>query len=183
MLRLDEDCEVDETYINAGLKGRNRRGGKGRKRGGTRRRGRGTYRTDRPPIFTVVGRKTRTTIYRMEKRADARSVRRVIRSYVAKGNTIYTDDYRSYRGLYGYGHRSVAHSEGVYACGDAHINGCESRNLCFDIFMLPRRGVAKDHLDFYAASATVWVSLYVLEPCEALESIEFILFGYQPRKL
>ena len=183
MLRLDEDCEVDETYVNAGLKGKNRRNGKGRKRGGTHRRGRGTYRTDRPPIFTVVGRKTRTTIYRMERRADARSVRRVIKSYIARGNTIYTDDYRSYRGLYGYGHRSVAHSEGVYACGDVHINGCESRNLCFGIFMLPRRGVAKDYLDLYAASATVWARLYVLEPWKALGSIESMLFDYQPKKL
>ena len=119
----------------------------------------------------------------MERRADARSVRRVIRSYIVRGNTIYTDDYRSYRGLYGYGHQSAAHSEGVYACGDVHINGCESRNLCFDIFMLPRRGVAKDHLDLYAASATVWVRLYVLEPWEALGSIESMLFDYQPKKL
>ena len=123
------------------------------------------------------------TIYRMERRADARSVRRVIGSHIVKGNTVYIDDYRSYRGLYGYDHRSVAHSEGVYACGDGYINGCESRNLCFDIFMFPRRGVAKDCLDFYAASATVWVRLYVLGSWEALESIELIFFSYQPKKL
>ena len=117
----------------------------------------------------------------MERCADARSVRSVIRSYVAKRNTVYIDDYRSYRGLYGYDCWSVAHSEGVYACGDVRINGCESRNLCFDIFMLPRRGVAKDYLGLYVTSATVWVSFYVLEPCEAPESIEFILFGYKPK--
>ncbi len=47
--------------------------------------------------------------------------------------------------------------------------------------MLPRRGVAKDYLDLYATSATVWVRLYVLEPWEALGSIESMLFDYQPR--
>ena len=49
--------------------------------------------------------------------------------------------------------------------------------------MLPRRGVAKDCFDFYVALATVWVRLYILESWEALEGIESVLFGYQPKKV
>jgi len=115
MLKLDEGCEVDETYINAGLKGKNKRNGKGRIRGCSHRHGGGTYTTDRPPIFTLVGRKTRTTVFKMKKRADAKSAKLVINSFVVKGNTIYTDDYRSYHGLHGYDHLSVPHSKGIYA--------------------------------------------------------------------
>ena len=54
---LDEETEIDEPYVNAGLKGRNKRKGKGRIRG-RKGRGRGSYATDRPPVFTIKGRDT-----------------------------------------------------------------------------------------------------------------------------
>lgn len=104
----------------------------------SQRRRRETYATDRLPISTIVGQKTRMTIYSMMQHADAESARRVIVSYIVQENTAYTDDYRCYRKLYGYDYRSInPHFKRVYARGNSQINGCESRNLCFDIFMLP----------------------------------------------
>lgn len=45
---------------------------------------------------------------------------------VAKGSTVVTDNFRSYRGLKGYTHLTVNHSVGQYVKDMAHTNGIES---------------------------------------------------------
>jgi len=56
---IEGEIEIDESYITAGLKGRNNSekikelGRKPRKRG-LKRRGRGRYQTDRPPIIALI---------------------------------------------------------------------------------------------------------------------------------
>ena len=49
-----------------------------------------------------------------------------IRSNVAPGAILYTDEHRSYMGLDEYQHESIRHSVGEYVRGKAHTNGIES---------------------------------------------------------
>ena len=42
------------------------------------------------------------------------------------GSNVYTDSFKSYRGLTGYNHQSVNHSVGEYVKAQAHTNGIES---------------------------------------------------------
>jgi len=165
---LDEEAEIDETYVNAGLKGRNKRNGKGRIRG-RRGRGRGSYDTDRPPVFTIKGRETGVVIYRAEKNVKGETVKKVARTHIKPGNIVYTDDFRSYWALERlYRRRIVRHSEGIYAAGDISINGAEGENLSFKMFLMLRRGVSKECLDEYCACATIWANVYTMSPCGAL---------------
>ena len=167
-LILDEETEIDETYVNAGSKGRNKRGGKGRIRG-RKGRGRGSYDTDRPPVFTIKGRETGVVIYRAERNVRSKTVKKVARAHIKLGNIVYTDDFRSYWVLEKlYKRRIVRHSKGIYATGIININGAESENLSFKIFLMPRRGVSKECLDEYCACATIWANIYAMSPRGAL---------------
>ena len=49
-----------------------------------------------------------------------------INSNVESGATVYSDDWRGYRGLVGYNHEAVKHSIGEYVRDKAHTNGIES---------------------------------------------------------
>jgi len=54
------------------------------------------------------------------------AVQRHVRKYVLKGSTVYSDAYRSYRGLSDdYVHEVIDHAE-AYAQGQVHINGLEN---------------------------------------------------------
>ena len=45
---------------------------------------------------------------------------------IETGSAVYTDDFKSYEKLDGYGHQSVKHSVGEYVNDQIHINGMES---------------------------------------------------------
>ena len=45
---------------------------------------------------------------------------------IETGSTVYTDDFKSYENLDGYGHQSVKHSVSEYVNDQIHINGMES---------------------------------------------------------
>ena len=179
---LDEETEIDETYVNAGLKGRNKRKGKGRIRG-RKGRGRGSYDTDRPPVFTIKGRDTGVVIYRAEKDVKSGTVKKVARTHIKPGNIVYTDDFRSYWVLERlYRRRIVRHSEGIYAIGDASINGAEGENLSFKVFLMLKRGVSKECLDEYCACATIWANIYTMSPRGALLRMLCWLFQSNQRR-
>ena len=57
---------------------------------------------------------------------DSQTVKRFITQHVAKGSTVVTDDFRAYRGMAGYTHKTVKHSVGEYVRKQAHTNGIES---------------------------------------------------------
>lgn len=50
----------------------------------------------------------------------------IITDNAAKGSTVVTDNFRSYRGLTGYTHLTANHSVGEYVREQAHINNIES---------------------------------------------------------
>lgn len=60
-------------------------------------------------------------------RADKRTLQGIIRKYVAKGATVYTDKYRAYRGLsVHFTHDSVDHAKGEYVRDNTHTNTVEN---------------------------------------------------------
>ena len=107
--------EADETYL----------GGKERNRHRSKKLNLGRGVAGKQP---VVGVKSRTGQVRVRKVPDTSKfeIHRFVRSNVAPGSTLYTDDHRSYIGLYPYHHESVNHSVGEYVRGKAHTNGIES---------------------------------------------------------
>ena len=57
-----------------------------------------------------------------------RTFHSLLKHWVQRGATVYTDEYDIYHFLdsAGYGHRVVTHGAGEYACGSVHINTAEA---------------------------------------------------------
>lgn len=118
-LYFDEDVEVDGAYL-----GGNRLNHRRWIRMIKSKRGHGTTKT---ALFGVRGRHTgllRVWINTKENREGAITV---IDQFVAKGRTVFSDDYWTYEVLprLGYAHRVVVHSQQEYVRADAHTNGIE----------------------------------------------------------
>tara|TARA_B100000315_G_C14379360_1_gene496715 strand:- start:250 stop:825 length:576 start_codon:yes stop_codon:yes gene_type:complete len=132
---LKGKVEVDETYIGGKKKGIRGRGAKGK-----------------TPVVALVQRDGEVRAKPIE-RVSAKQLKKVIRENVHKNSTIYTDDWRSYRGIgkeYSGGHKVIKHSVGLYVRGDVYTNTVEA------YFALLKRGVhgtfhhvSKKHLHRY----------------------------------
>lgn len=158
--------EADEVYQTAGLKGKFKRAGKGRRRG-KRKPGRGTYESDKLPVISLVERGSGVVLYFAVPNMKLGQVVRVVRNHVASGSVLVTDEFSVYNSLSGYVHCSVNHSE-RFADGLVHVNSCESANFDFRQFLRKFRGVSKDYLDSYAASASVFALCQAMSPELAL---------------
>ena len=119
--------EIDEVYVTAGLKGRERdRESRSR---GLSTRGRGSYGEDKPPVFTLVDRGSERRYVVPAKSADESTVRLLLGDRKEESLTVYTDGFRAYDPLEedeNYQRESVIHGDGEYVDGDAHVNTCES---------------------------------------------------------
>jgi transposase-like protein len=114
---LHKEVEADETYI--GGKGANKHASK--KTEGTQ----GRSLKEKTPLFGIVERsgELRVTPVRDAKRS---TLLPMVRENVEPGATVYTDEYRSYRGLASlYRHSFVRHNDGEYARGEVHTNTIE----------------------------------------------------------
>ncbi|MGH7156910.1 MAG: IS1595 family transposase [Candidatus Saccharimonadales bacterium] len=100
--------EVDETYI-----------------GGVRRGGR-VGPADKAVVFGAVERGGKSRLRHLPT-AGVRVIRPQIDKLISQEATIYSDQYRSYKGLSksGYRHDSVNHSDNEYARGQVHTNTIE----------------------------------------------------------
>ena len=119
--------EIDEVYVTAGLKGRER-DQESRSRG-LSTRGRGSYDEDKPPVFTLVDRGSSQRYVVPAKSADESTVRLLLAVTEEESLTVYTDGFRAYDPLEddeNYQREAVIHGEGEYVDGDTHVNTCES---------------------------------------------------------
>ncbi|WP_318568649.1 IS1595 family transposase [Salinigranum marinum] len=149
-LDLVGPVEIDELYVSAGLKGRER-DQESRSRG-LSQRGRGRYDQDKPPIFTLVDRGTGQRYVVPAKSADESTVRLLLEEHEEESLTVYTDGFRAYDPLEDddeFDREYVVHGDGEYADGDVHVNTCESHASLARRWLSPHRGISKDKLTQY----------------------------------
>jgi len=142
--------EIDEFYVSAGKKGRERdRESRSR---ALSKRGRGTYEGDKPPVFTLVDRGSGQRYVVPAKSADKATVRLLLDNHEKESLTVYTDGFRAYDPLdddESFHRESVIHGDGEYVDGDTHVNTCESHASLARRWLSPHRGVSKDKLTAY----------------------------------
>ncbi|EMA43515.1 Insertion element protein [Halococcus saccharolyticus DSM 5350] len=150
MIKLCGPVEIDELYVSAGLKGRER-DGPSRSRG-LSTRGRGTYEGDKLPVFTLVDRGSGKRYVVPAKSADESTVRLLLAAREKEPHTVYTDGFRAYDPLDDderFRRESVIHADNEYVDGEAHVNTGESHGRTSDPWLSPHRGVSKDKLTHY----------------------------------
>lgn len=136
--------------------------------GPTRGARHGTDETDRPPIFSIVGRESGTVRYFVGHQADAKTCLAVIKSTVPQRATIlYTDEWGGYarveeklttkhatvrHGRQGDGRREWARDDDGDGIREVHCNSCEGAGTGLRTYLRTFRGVHKKHLAAYVAT-------------------------------
>ncbi|WP_458211086.1 IS1595 family transposase [Haladaptatus sp. NG-SE-30] len=169
-LDLVGPVEIDEVYVSAGLKGRER-DQESRSRG-LSTRGRGSYEGDKPPVFTIVDRGTGQRYVVPAKSADESTVRLLLGDHEEESLTVYTDGFRAYDPLEDddeFTRKYVVHGDGEYADGDVHVNTCESHASLARRWLSPHRGVSKDKLTQYLRAFQLRSELFRKPGREALK--------------
>ena len=119
--------------------------------------GRGTLEKEKPPIFGMIQR-TGEVILRMLANVQQRTIRPLIRQFIAPGSVVYTDEYDIYNRLdqWGYVHRTVCHAAGEFARDDdgdgfceVHVNTLEGFWSLLRSWLRPHRGISQEQLPVY----------------------------------
>ena len=169
-LSFSGPVEIDEVYVTAGKKGRER-DGPSRSRG-LSTRGRGSYNGDKPPVFILVDRGTDQRYVVPAKSADESTVRLLLAGSGEESLTVYTDGFRAYDPLDDderFHRESVIHGDGEYAAGDVHVNTCESHGSLLRPWLSPHRGISKDKLTLYLRAFQLRRQLFRKPGKEALK--------------
>jgi transposase len=169
---LEGPVEIDELYVKAGLKGRER-DGSSRSRG-LSTRGRGTYGVDKPPVFILADRGTGKRYVIPAKAATESTIRLLLADRQQESLTVYTDGFRAYDPLEednAFTREYVVHSDGEYVDGDAHVNTCESHASLTRRWLSPHRGVSKDRLTPYLRAFQLRREVFRKPGEEALKTI------------
>ena len=169
-LDLVGPIEIDEVYVSAGLKGRER--DQPSRSRGLSTRGRGSYEGDKPPVFTIVDRGTGQRYVVPAKSANESTVRLLLADHEEESLTVYTDGFRAYDPLEDddeFHREYVVHGDGEYADGDVHVNTCESHASLARRWLSPHRGVSKDKLTQYLRAFQLRSELFRKPGREALK--------------
>ncbi len=119
--------------------------------------GRGTLEKEKPPIFGMIQR-TGEVILRMLANVQQKTIRPLIRRFIAPGSVVYTDEYDIYSRLdqWGYIHRTVCHAAGEFARDDdgdgfceVHVNTLEGFWSLLRSWLRPHRGISQEQLPVY----------------------------------
>jgi len=113
--KLNGAVEVDETFI----------GGKEKNKHASKKRAWGRGATGKDIVVGAKSRDGKVISYPVQDVGKS-TLHGFIHANVEKGATVYTDNWKSYRGLNGYPHEIVNHSVREYVREQAHTNGIES---------------------------------------------------------
>lgn len=151
---LGGPVEIDEVYVVAGLKGGAagvalERPPRGR---GLKKPGRGTWETDKVPVLGLVDRQGQVYLL-VCANVQTKTIQPFVAHLVARGATVYTDEYAIYNFLrrLGYDHATVNHSRGEYARNEVHVNTVEGLWSLLRDHLRIHRGVSKVYLPLYVA--------------------------------
>jgi transposase len=130
--------------------------------------GHGTYANDRPPIFSVVERTSKTVRYFVGENADRDDCLFVVESTIPAGAAIlYTDEWSGYRrveseldlahatvrhGRADNGQREWARDDDGDGIREVHCNTCEGAGTALRTYLRVFRGVHKRYLKCYVAT-------------------------------
>ena len=170
--QLEGPVEIDELYVKAGLKGRER-DGRSRSRG-LSTRGRCSYEQDKLPVFILADRGTGDRYVIPAKAADESTIRLLLANREEESMAVYTDGFRAYEPLDeddAFDREYVVHGDGEYADGDVHVNTCESHGSLARSWLSPHRGVSKDKLTPYLRVFQLRRRVYRKPGKEALKTI------------
>jgi transposase len=112
---------------------------------------------EKPPILGLIQRGGEVVL-RMLENVQQQTIEPVIRTCVAAGTRLYTDEYAISARLpaWGYAHASVCHSRGEYARdedGDSfheiHVNTIEGVWSLLRSWLRPHRGISQESLPLY----------------------------------
>jgi transposase len=171
-LHLEGPVEIDEFYVKAGLKGRER--DQPSRSRGLSTRGRGTHEDDKPPVFVLADRGTGERYVCPAKAADESTIRLLLADRQQESLTVYTDGFRAYEPLEKADtleREYVVHGDGEYADEDVHVNTCESHASLARRWLSPHRGVSKDRLTPYLRALQLRRRVYRKPGTEALQLI------------
>ncbi|WP_254533979.1 IS1595 family transposase [Natrinema gelatinilyticum] len=160
-LDLVGPVEIDEVYVSAGKKGRER-DQESRSRG-LSTRGRGTYDGDKPPVFILADRGTGQRYVIPAKAADESTIRLLLADRQEESLTIFTDGFRAYEPLEeddAFTREYVVHGDGEYADDEIHVNTCESHASLTRRWLSPHRCISKDKLTQYLRAFQLRRELY-----------------------
>jgi len=149
-LQLEGPVEIDEFYVKAGLKGRER--DQPSRSRGLSTRGRGTYAEDKLPVFVLADRGSSERHVIPAKAATESTIRLLLDNRQQESMTVYTDGFRAYEPLEeddAFTREYVVHGDGEYVDGDVHVNTCESHASLARRWLSPHRGVSKDRVTLY----------------------------------
>jgi transposase-like protein len=125
--QLEGPVEINEPYVKAGKKGRERH--RPSRSCGLSTHGRGTYDQDKPPVFILADRGTGDRYVLPAKAADESMIQLLVADRNEESLTVYTDGFRAYEPLDeddAFHREYVVHEDGEYVDGDVHVNTCES---------------------------------------------------------
>ena len=160
-LDLVGPVEIDEVYVSAGKKGRER-DQESRSRG-LSTRGRGSYDGDKPPVFIIADRGTGQRYVIPAKAADESTIRLLLADRKEESITVYTDGFRAHEPLDeddAFDREYVVHGDGEYADEEVHVNTCESHASLTRRWLSPHRGISKDKLTQYLRAFQLRRELY-----------------------
>lgn len=128
---LDGNVEIDETFIGGSKKG-------------TRKFGRAAS-LEKVIVVGMYDRESGEVITKVVPDIKGKTLRKEVRTHVAKGSTIHTDENGAYDRLQeqGYLRKAVTHGKKEYARGDVHVNSLEG------YFSILKRSIRSTH---------VWIS-------------------------